>query len=719
MAELFEKLKTIVQTFAESDSDTSMSEIMLEDEDMKENIKDEFERDVISDIKKKYEERKNKRQHLELQWRLNINFYNGDQFTFIDNLTHDIRETPFYSDWEERNVFNEIAPNMETRYAFLSKRKNQMKNRPASSASSDRTAAKIGNRILASTRARLRMSEKQQEAILIAGIMGTAIWKTVWDSSLGRIVGYEERTVKDNDSRMLPTEEYERTLMGESGLNIVRNYIREGDVNTTVHSPFEFFPENVNKPLRDNRRIMHVVLMSPEEIFEKWGVIETGSTNTTYKLSESDKRNYGGTVSGRFAGNMFGVTEIENSVRVYEEHELPSARYPNGRLIICTDNHLLHYGRLADNLGENDTFEFCFDTQQALRTDGFFGKSLVERLIPIQIKYNAVKNRKQDYLNRVTMGVLLVQENSLVDEEYIRENGIGPGEMLQYKAGFDRPSFMEPHTLPTVFENEEADLLSSFNRLSGVSQLAQQSVNPSNITSGVALASLAEQDDTRIGLEAENIKQCLASVGKKWLLLYKSHVEYARTVRDIGKNEEFEISEFVGNDLTSFDVFIEAETESADTLAQRRQKVIELLNSGLFNDTETGNITNEGRVKIFEMLEMGNWEDFIEADDAQQRRADRENNAMITGQPATIREFDDDVIHISKHNNFRLMAEYEEALLEHPELDEIFTEHVNKHLHNLQIKSSTGVTDGASQGGFENGGQEDVTLSANGAIAAT
>lgn len=714
---MLEKLRELMRTFAEDETENTMSEFMLTDADTKESIRREFEQGVITDIKKKFEERKNKRQHLELQWRLNINFYNGNQFTFIDNITHDIRETPFYTEWEERNVFNEIAPNLETRYAFLSKRKNQMKNRPASSSSADRTAAKIGNRVLASTRARLKLPDKQQDAIMIAGIMGTAIWKTTWDTTQGRIIGCEERTIDSEDAKLLPTEEYEKMLMGESDVNTVRSYIREGDVNTTVHSPFEFYPENINKPIRENKRVMQVVLMSPEEVFERWGVVEEGKRNTTYKLSESDKRNYGGTISGRWAGSMFGVSEIENSVMVYEEHEMPSARYPNGRLIICTDNHLLYYGRLADNLGENDTFEFCFDVQQALRTDGFFGKSLVERLIPVQIKYNAVKNRKQDYMNRVAIGVLCVQENSLVDEEYLMENGIGPGEMLRYKPGMDRPYFMEPHSFPTVFENEEADLLNTFNRLSGVSQLAQQSVNPSNITSGVALASLAEQDDTRIGLEAENIKHCLASVGKKWLLLYKEHVKYARVVRDIGRNEEFEISEFVGNDLTSFDVFIEAETESADTLAQRRQKVVELLNSGLFNDTETGNITNAGRVKIFEMLEMGNWEDFVEADDAQQRRADRENNAMVTGQTVTIREFDDDVIHISKHNNFRLMAEYEEALLEHPELDEIFTEHVNKHLHNLQIKSSTGITDGLEQGGTAINGEVQLPENGNMTVA--
>lgn len=210
---------------------------------------------------------------------------------------------------------------------------------------------------------------------------------------------------------------------------------------------------------------------------------------------------------------------------------------------------------------------------------------------------------------------------------------------------------------------------------------------PTNVTSGVAIAGLAEQDDTRIGLEAENIKHCMSNVGKKWLVLYKNNVDYPRMVKDIGKNDEFEISQFKGSDLTSFDVFVETEPEASDTLSQRRQKVIELLNSGLFNDTQTGNITDEGRIKIFEMLELGDWESFTEADNDQQRKAMRENNAMIIGEERSIREFDDDVIHISIHNNFRLKAEYEEALQKNPELDELFEAHVNAHLENLQAKT--------------------------------
>ena len=60
---------------------------------------------------------------------------------------------------------------------------------------------------------------------------------------------------------------------------------------------------------------------------------------------------------------------------------------------------------------------------------------------------------------------------------------------------------------------------------------------------------------------------------------------------------------------------------------------------------------------------------------------------MITGEPAVIAEYDDDIIHISVHNNFRLKAEYEDYVRKTPELDAIFEAHVNEHIAALQRKS--------------------------------
>jgi len=659
--------------------------VILEDVDTTNTVAKQFELNVVNDIKDRYAERKRLKRKIDLQNRLNINFYNGEQYTTIDSIKNDIEEVLPLNDFEERNVFNEIAPCVETRFAFLSKRKNNLKNRPASASSEDRTSAKIGNKVLASTRARLRMSEVQQEANLISGIVGTAIFKTVWDPNAGRVVGVEYRKLDDEEACKLTLKEYENELLGYEK-DVVVKKIHWGDVVTTVHSPFEIYPENPSLPLRKQRRVMHVILMSPDEVFEKWGKVVKGTDHETYKIATSGERNYGSGIMGRMQGNMFANTIVHNTVEVMEEWELPSPSYPDGRLIICTDSVLLYYGILPDAMGEDGEYILPFDVQQAIRTDGFFGTSTIERMIPLQIRYNSVKNRTQDYINRVTIGVLEAEENSLVDEDYLLDNGIAPGELLLYKRGATPPRFLTVDSLPDDIAREEQYMLSMFNRLSGVSDLTKQSTVPSQVTSGVAISGLAEQDDTRIGLEAENIKHCLISVSKKWLVLYHNNVSYARQVKDIGKNNEFEISQFIGSDLTSFDVFVESEPESSDTLAQRRQKVIELLNSGLFNDPQTGNITNEGRMKVFEMLELGDWENFIESEDDQKKRAQRENNAMVVGENAVLRQFDDDMIHISVHNNFRLKAEYEEELAKNPDIDALFENHVNEHLKSLQTK---------------------------------
>ena len=681
-----EKAKALFGNFLEKGGNPV--DVILNDKEAVESISEEFQKEIIQDIKQRLEKRKADRSKMDLQIRLNVNFYNGEQFTKMNSALNDIEETLPLSDWEERNVFNEIAPAIETRFAILSKRKNNLKNRPASASSEDRTSAKIGNKILASTKRRLSMGEMQQRANLISGIMGTAIWKTSWDSSSGRVIGEIIRDITEEECADLTRYEYENKLLGYDGKRVVKK-IREGDVSTTIHSPFEIFPENIAVPDREQRRIMHVVLMSPDELFEKWGVIESGSEHTTYKIMASEEKAYGSGLTGMSSGSLFTAVTINDSVQVYEEWEMPSARYPDGRLIVCTDKNLLHYGVIPDRLGEDGEYKLPFDAQQSLKTDGFFGRSVIERMIPVQIQYNAIKNRRQDYINRVAIGVISAEENSLVDEDYFLENGIAPGDLLLYRTGAKAPQFLDNHNLPDDLEQEEKSLLSMFDRLSGVSQLAKQSVLPSQVTSGVAIAGLAEQDDTRIGLEGENIKQTNIAIGKKWLILYHNNVKYPRMVEDIGSNNEFEIGQFKGCNITSFDVFIESEPESADTLSQRRQKVVELLNGGLFNDPQTGNISPEGRIKVFEMLELGDWENFVEADNDQKKRASRENNAMVTGETSRVLEFDDHIIHISMHNNFRLKAEYEDALKVNPQIDEIISAHVDKHLEMLRKLTNT------------------------------
>ncbi|MDR2487544.1 MAG: hypothetical protein LBD12_06205 [Clostridiales Family XIII bacterium] len=645
-----------------------------------------FASEVIRDIREKFEQRRSQRRGLELQWRLNIEFYNGNQFADINASLGDIETLGVFSEFEERNVFNEIAPIVETALAILSRKRHIMRVTPASSSSEDRTSAKIGNKVVASMRRRLNISDLFQDGNIQAKTTGSAVWKTVWDPNAGRTVAMLVSSLTDEEMQiegMQPSLEEE--LLGIPADGAVSR-IREGDVSISVHSPFEFYPENVSIPCSKNRRVMHVQVMSPDEVFEKWGVVAKGDDIDVFKVVDTTDRSYGGAVSGRVFGKMFGVEKARNSVRVYEEWELPSRKFPSGRLIICTDEDLLHYGPLPDALGGQGEYALPFDVQQSVRTDGFFGKSVIERLIPIQRAFNSNKNRIADYMNRIGIGVYVCEEGSVPDIDKFISGGIMPGDVIEHMRGTRAPHFLDTPSLPPDIYRETDALLDEMDRLAGISRLAKQSEVSPSISAASAIAGLAEQDDTRIGLEADNAKATYISFTRKALILYHDNVKYPRMVADIGRNDEFEISQFRGSDLTSFDISIEPEPEASDTLAQRRQKIVELLNAGLFADPETGRITNEGRIMIFEMLELGNWDAFIESDNEHQRRAHRENQSMMAGDAATLFEFDDDLIHIGSHNNFRLKSEYEEALKERPELDQLFAAHVEEHILSLEQK---------------------------------
>lgn len=95
---------------------------------------------------------------------------------------------------------------------------------------------------------------------------------------------------------------------------------------------------------------------------------------------------------------------------------------------------------------------------------------MVERAIPIQRAYNAVKNRKHEFLNRIAMGVLTVEDGS-VDLDSLEGDGLGPGKIIVYRQGSTPPKLMNCGSVPSDFSVEEDRLLREFVEVSGVSEI--------------------------------------------------------------------------------------------------------------------------------------------------------------------------------------------------------------------------------------------------------
>jgi len=624
------------------------------------------EKELVDFVNKEFDRRQKERRIFELQWRLNIAFIEGQQYMEINTARIDLDQVPKLYEWQEREVFNEIAPILETRLAKLARMRPILQARPGSNAQEDIRSSKVGTMVLKFTYGDQRMKNKMNQINAWSEACGSGFLKNIWNPNIGKVVAIMQSPAAE----------------GEEAAN---EEIREGDIEAIVVPPQEIFPDSsYHEDIEDCKSIIHAKAYSIKDIKDIWGVDVSPEDITVMKLQRS-MTGVGGLGYGMW-GYRYASTELKDYALVKEFSERPTKDYPEGRLILVAGGKLLDSGPLPYPIGKDGEPDLNFRKVDCIKRPGcFWGRTVVERLIPIQRRYNALRNRKAEYLNRVAIGQWVVEENSLVDGDDSFEAQAGaPGAVYIKRKGSESPHQIDTPELPAAFQTEEAGLLQEFSRLSGVSELSRQSQAPPGVKSGVALSIALEQDDTRLSSTAANIEDFLVECGKIWLRLYKHYAKGPRTVRDIGKDNIVEIMDWTGADIRSDDVAVEGASAFIESPAQKRQMVFDLLQQGLFNDPETGRITKEGQVKIFEMLEFGNWESGDDDTEIHISKAERENRALMEGGQAKAVSYEDHMIHIQRHNRFRLTTDYEELMMQNPLIDMLFQQHVNIHLDFLQ-----------------------------------
>ena len=152
---------------------------------MKKN-KDSLVKETLEDYAKRVEERK----PFDSQWQLNMNFYMGNQYCDVGygGRVRDVEKEYF---WQEREVFNHIAPIIDIRLSKLSKIKPKMMICPATNEEQDIYTAKVGKKVLDVVGNKLSIMSKINQATKWSEICGTSFYKISWNSNLGQVVALE------------------------------------------------------------------------------------------------------------------------------------------------------------------------------------------------------------------------------------------------------------------------------------------------------------------------------------------------------------------------------------------------------------------------------------------------------------------------------------------------------------------------------------------------
>lgn len=584
---------------------------------------------IVDNVLEDFKQRAKERKPYELMWELNMNFMLGNQYSIISGREQ-IEDSAKTYYWEEREVYNHIAPIIETRLAKLGKVRPTVSVRPTGSEQNDLYCAKLSKAILSGATDKVNLSELITNATIWSEVTGTSFYKIVWDNSLGDTVA------SDNGKP-----------------------VKNGDISITVCPPFEIYPDSAGAvDVESCESLIHARAYDVQKIKDIYGVTVEGSDIDTFTFENYISH---GAVTGFSNVPKLAHSLKHNHALVIEKYVKPTKDFPNGKLTIIAGNKLVYDGEMPFEVANDKTRSYPFVKQVSTAQVGsFWGVSVIERCIPIQRAYNAIKNRKHEYMARLASGVLAVEDGS-VDIDNIEEEGLAPGKILVYRNGSSIPRFIDAGSIPSDFNNEEDRLLNEFITVSGVSEFMRDSTVPSSVSSGTALSLLVEQDETRLSVTAEYIRSAVKRIAQFIIRLYKQFAVATRLSRVSDDNGDIEIYYWKGSELTNDDIVLDTINELTETPAQRKNMLLDLYRNGLLND-ENGKLSNRNRAKLLEALGFGVWETQEDISSLHIKRAVKENVNLVDAIP---REIDDHDIHIAEHTKFLLSSESEKFPKEH------------------------------------------------------
>ena len=613
-----------------------------------------YKEDIIADIHQKLEKSRTDKLPLEQQWILNSNFLVGNQYCDINIYRGRIEQLEPVYDWLERETHNHIAPLVETRIANLKKISYLMKVKPRTNEMDDYMKADVSTSILQYVQDNTNFEMKKNTMIAWNELCGSCFWLSWWDKDKGE--KYAVETV---------------TVIGEDGVEQKREKAYyQGDIDYGLVTPYEVFPENVFKQgVEMQRYIILEQVKTVDEIYDLYGIRVKGTSVETFELTPLPS---GGGLGYENTVMTLGHKSVDNAAKVITYFERPSRHLPNGKMVILIDDEqIVYYGDLP--YGRIPLIQtICIEV-----AGQFFGKSVIESLIPLQKAFNGCISRLHEYIKRVAIQSHYVEEGSIDIEEY-EEEGCAPGACLVYKRGAAPPTPIPNGQLPSEIMQERYNLKSDMEYVAGTSQLMVNGATPSGVTSGTAIENLMEIDNTRLALTGDHLRAATKDLAKLWLEIYKTYATAKRVVKFTGENNLGSALIWSNEDINSFDIEYTTESELVLTEDVQRERFMQAYNMGLFAD-ENGQLPARAKNLILEFMKLGNYSDMLSINELQVKAAQRENVFFENGIIPKVSEFDDHDIHIEEHMRYILQMRFQKLKMVKPEYAEAIEQHIRDH----------------------------------------
>lgn len=593
------------------------------------------------------------RRGYERVWWESLCGYTGDLWAEFNPHSKRIEE-PAKPDHKVRLAINLIQPVIRTEYAKLLKNRPIMDCLARSADKKDIESAKVGDKMLNSyVEKKFKMPRVRRRALMWCLITGSgAIFCDYDDTALGdvdvfvdpsgnpvfdpKVIASIQRHYKNQHQKPKTTQ------------------LPQGDLRYRALGPMQWGWDATTIDLEDAAFCYVSEVYDCVEVYRRWGVWVEPSEAVKPNLMEQrilERADLTGTIKGSKAKIV-----SQELVTIHRLFIKPGHFYfPDGAEIVFTEEDIIDATAYPYGHGELPIASMGHVPLPGSRYPLSIVPAIKDPVLEIS------KTESQLIENRNLMGnpPWIEYDYHQLDEDALQNR---PG--LRIRVPF-RPNGADPHPIempemPSYIQELPNMLREHVQEIAGQGETSQGRV-PAGARSGVAIAYLQEEDDTKLGPTVLEYEEMMERVGYLTLRNIAEKYDVPRTIRINKPHSEPEVFSFVGTMLSGVEaVEVQAGSALPRSKAARQQYILDLFQMGIESDPR----------KVKDMLELG--EGDPEEWEIDMEQADRENWKMSEGQQQPIKDWFNHQAHLVVHRRFMKSPDYEDLP---EETQRIFDEH--------------------------------------------
>lgn len=562
---------------------------------------------TVGDLNKKLDSLRRGRAPLDMQWKLNLAFYKGRQYSFVNRELGRVQSLPTEDGdkprYRIRLVSNQIITGSHSLLAKYTKTKPVISATPGSGSADDAKAAQLAERLLEYWWTEFCLDDKLAEALLWSIICGQGYWLIEWDQYASTPMTF----TLGPDGKPITNEKIKAAFLDQlrqRGIDPQQKTVYLGDIRVSVPSPFNVYLDPSAQTFDDCKYAIIKYPMDPDMVKSRWGVDVTADSIPTPP-----------DVALTFATGQNG--DEKTTKDVYCGYFLPTPSNPKGRVVWWTKG-------VDKPLEDKPWPEQWSRTLPLIKFPGLklpgsvYDTSQVEQAIPMQKELNRTLSQMVEYKNLTIRPRVWAPTNSLRTRLTSE-----PGALYEYNpVGQFKPEVEQPRALPPYVFDLLKEVKERLAEVFALTDISEGNVPP-NVEAGIAIDLLQELSADRLMPTIKLIERQLARAGQIMLELAQSYYIEPRHLAIYGSGGSVQVRKFSQADIKG-GVTVHVETGSGlpRTRAGRQAQIERWVEMQL--------IPADRAWKYLEIADLKGLAAEMAADEDQ---AQREIDKIISGEP--------------------------------------------------------------------------------------